>query len=51
MMSPFSGTTLYMAMVTGVPAHIIGWRWMLPTSVINGVVIAVLVIAMRHVLG
>ena len=51
MMSPFSGTTLYMARVTGVPAHIIGWRWMLPTSVINGLVIAALVIAMRHVLG
>ena len=51
MISPFSGTTLYMARVTGVPAHIIGWRWMLPTSLINGAVIAAMVIAMRHLLG
>ena len=50
MISPFSGTTLYMARITGVPAHIIGWRWMLPLSLINGGVIAVIVIALRHVL-
>ncbi len=51
MISPFSGTTLYMARVTGVPAHVIGWRWMLPTSLLNGAVIAVIVVGLRHLLG
>jgi len=51
MVSPFSGTTLFMSRVTGTPAHIIGWRWMLPTSIINGCVIAAIVIGLRHVLG
>lgn len=51
MVSPFSGTTLFMARVTGVPAHIIGWRWMLPTSLLSGGVIAAIVIALRHGLG
>lgn len=48
MVSPFSGTTLFMSRVTGVPAHIIGWSWMLPTSLLNGTVIAVMIIAIRH---
>ncbi|MBT3306719.1 MAG: hypothetical protein HN377_09575, partial [Alphaproteobacteria bacterium] len=51
MVSPFSGTTLYMARVTNVPAHIIGWRWMLPLVAINGTLIAGMVIAIRHLLG
>jgi hypothetical protein len=50
MVSPFSGTTLLMARITGVPAHIIGWRWMLPTSAINGCVIALVIISLRHLL-
>jgi len=51
MISPFSGTTLFMARVTDVPAHIIGWRWMLPMTLINGAVVAAMVIALRHLLG
>ena len=50
MVSPFSGTTLLMARIIGVPAHIIGWRWMLPNSVINGLVIAIIIISLRHLL-
>jgi hypothetical protein len=50
MVSPFSGTTLFMSRVTGVPAHIIGWRWMLPTSLLNGTMIALMIIAIRHVI-
>ncbi len=50
MVSPFSGTTLLMARITGVPAHIIGWRWMLPNSVINCMVIAIIIILLRHLL-
>ena len=48
MVSPFSGTTLLMSRITRVPAHIIGWRWMLPTSAINGCVIALIIISLRH---
>jgi hypothetical protein len=51
MISPFSGTTLFMSRVTGVPAHIIGWRWMLPLALINGAVIATIIIAIRHLLS
>ncbi|MDA1089080.1 MAG: hypothetical protein O3A85_02030 [Proteobacteria bacterium] len=50
MVSPFSGTTLYMSRVTGVPAHIIGWRWMAPTAFLNGAVIAGIIIAIRHLI-
>ena len=39
---------VYGPRVTGTPAHIIGWRWMLPTSLLNGTVIAVMIIAIRH---
>jgi hypothetical protein len=46
--SPFSGMTLYMSRITGVPAHIIAWRWMLPTSFLSGAMIAVTIIALRH---
>ena len=51
MVSPFSGTTLFMARITGIPAHIIGWRWMLPMVLLNGAVVAAMVIAIRHLLG
>ena len=50
MVSPFSGTTLLMARITKVPAHIIGWHWMLPMSAINGCVIALIIITLRHLL-
>jgi hypothetical protein len=40
-----------MARVTGTPAHIIGWKWMLPMALINGVVITMIVIGLRHLLG
>jgi hypothetical protein len=50
MVSPFSGTTLLMSRITGVPAHIIGWCWMLPMSALNCCVIALIVITLRHLL-
>ena len=46
--NPFSGMTIYMSRVIGVPAHIIGWRWMLPTSFLSGAIIALTIIAIRH---
>jgi len=49
MVSPFSGTTLYMSRVTEVPAHIIGWRWMLPQALLSGMMIALVIIIIRHV--
>ncbi len=48
MISPFSGTTLYMSRVTGVPAHIIGWRWMLPSALLSSAMIAIVIIVLRH---
>ena len=51
MISPFSGTTLLVSRIIGVPAHVIGWRWMLPTSILNGFSIALIVIILRHLLG
>ena len=48
MISPFSGTTLYMSRVTGVPAHIIGWRWMLPSAFLCSTMVGVVIVAIRH---
>ncbi|NQV54981.1 MAG: hypothetical protein HQ503_03910, partial [Rhodospirillales bacterium] len=49
MVSPFSGTTLFMSRASGVPSHVIGWRWS-PPSVFAGItVIAIYLIALRHI--
>ncbi len=48
MISPFSGTTLFMARVTGVPSHIIGWRWSPPLFIVGVTVVGIVVITARH---
>jgi hypothetical protein len=51
MVSPFSGTTLFMSRVTGVPGHIIAWRWSPPTAVLAACVVVAMVIVLRHAWG
>lgn len=50
MISPFSGTTLFMSRATGVPAHVIGWRWSPPLVGVSSALIAATVIGLRHLL-
>lgn len=51
MVSPFSGTTLFMSRVAGVPAYVIGWRWSPPMALLSAAAISVFVIALRHAVG
>jgi hypothetical protein len=48
MVSPFSGTTLFMARATGVASHVIGWRWSPPSVFVCLAVITLVLIALRH---
>ena len=48
MVSPFSGTTLFMSRVTGVPGHVIAWSWTPPTVLIGAIVVGGVVILLRH---
>ena len=48
MVSPFSGTTLYMSRVTGVPGHVIGLSWTPPMVMMGAAVVGALVILLRH---
>jgi len=48
MVSPFSGTTLFMSRVTGVPGHVISWFWSPPTVLIGAIVVGAIVILLRH---
>ena len=51
MVSPFSGTTLFMSRVTGVPGYVIGWRWAPGTAYLGAFVVAVSMIVVRHWAG
>lgn len=48
MVSPFSATTLFMSRVLNVPSHIIAWRWNIPLVVLTTSVVALYVVALRH---
>ena len=48
MVSPFSGTTLFMSRVTGVPGHVIGWFWTPPTVLIGAASVGLVVLTLRH---
>ena len=48
MVSPFSGTTLFMSRVTGVPGHVIGWSWTPPTVLIGAASVGLVVLVLRH---
>lgn len=51
MVSPFSGTTLFMSRATGVAPHIIGWQWALGPALVAGTAIALFVIALQEFYG
>ncbi len=48
MVSPFSATTLYMSRLTGVPAHVIAWRWAAPAIVPSALAVGAWIIFVRH---
>ncbi len=48
MVSPFSGTTLFMSRVAGVPGHVIGWRWSPPMVLATISVITLYIIGLRN---
>ena len=48
MVSPFSGTTLFMSRVANVPGHVIGWCWSPPMVLITISVITLYVIGLRN---
>lgn len=48
MVSPYSGTTLFMSRFTGVPAHIIGWKWSSYSVMFNAVLLVSFIIILRH---
>ena len=50
MVSPFSGTTLFMSRVAGVPGHVIGWRWSPPMVLTTIFVITLYIIFLRHLI-
>jgi len=46
--SPFSGTTLFMARVTGTPPQSIAWAWTPPSVFVSLVAVGIYVIVLRH---
>ncbi|MDP6173109.1 MAG: hypothetical protein QGF09_02955 [Rhodospirillales bacterium] len=48
MVSPFSATNLYMARLTGLPSHVIAWRWGVPSILPSAVAVAACLILIRH---
>jgi len=48
MISPFSGTTLFMARETGTPAHVIAWQWASRPTILQAFAIFLVTIAIRH---
>jgi hypothetical protein len=48
MVSPFSGTALFMARATGTPPQTIAWLWTPPSVFVSIAATAVYIIALRH---
>jgi hypothetical protein len=48
MISPYSGTTLFMSRFTGVPPHVIGWKWVPYSVCFNAGLMAIFIIILRH---
>jgi hypothetical protein len=48
MISPYSGTTLFMSRFTGVPSHVIGWKWVPYSVCFNAGLMAIFIIILRH---
>ena len=48
MISPFSGTTLFMSHQAMVPGHVIAWQWVSRSTVLQAFVLFLIVVAVRH---
>ncbi len=48
MVSPYSGTTLFMSRFTGIPSHTIGWQWSFYSVCFTAVLMDVFIIILRH---
>ena len=48
MISPFSGTTLFMARETGTPAHVIAWQWASRPTILQAFAVFLVTIVIRH---
>ncbi len=48
MISPISGATLFMSRYTGMPSHVIGWKWASYSVAFNAVLMVTFVIILRH---
>jgi len=48
MISPYSGTTLFMSRFTGIPSYTIGWKWSLYSVCFNAMLIDLFIIILRH---
>lgn len=48
MVSPFSATTLFMSRLTGVPPHVIAWRWAVPSVLPGALAVTAWIIFVRH---
>tara|TARA_B100000315_G_scaffold259330_1_gene314941 strand:- start:640 stop:2007 length:1368 start_codon:yes stop_codon:yes gene_type:complete len=48
MVSPYSGTTLIMSRFTGIPSHVIGWRWAPYSVLFNAILMLAFIIVLRH---
>lgn len=49
MISPFSATTLFMSRVVKTPSHVIAWKWDIPVVLLAITVVAVYVVAYKHI--
>ena len=49
MISPFSATTLFMSRVVNTPSHVIAWKWDIPVVILAITVVAVYVVAYKHI--
>jgi len=48
MVSPYSGTTLFMSRFTGVASHIIGWKWSLYSVFFSAFLMVIFIIILRN---
>jgi len=48
MVSPYSGTTLFMSRFTGVASHVIGWKWSLYSVLFSAFLMAIFIITLRN---
>ena len=48
LISPFSGTTLFMSHQAGVPGYVIAWQWVSRSTLLQAVALFLIVVIIRH---